>query len=126
MNCSCGVRNTVSSSGHRCRDMFASWNSNSKSRHGAQAAHDDRQTVLAREIDGEAGVALDLDVRNIGQHPPREPDALLEREHRRLAGVRRDGDDDAVEHAGGAAHQVLVAVGDRIERAGIAGVARHA
>ena len=46
--------------------------------HGAQAAHDDAQAVLAREVDGQPGVAGDFDVGNIAQHFARELDALVD------------------------------------------------
>ena len=94
-------------------------------RHGAQAAHHDLHTELAREIHREAGVTHDLDTRNVAQHLARQLDPLFERKHRRLVRVRGDRDDHAFEHAGGTAHQVLVAVGDWIEGSGIDGAAFH-
>jgi DNA-3-methyladenine glycosylase II len=94
-------------------------------RHRTQPAHDHRSRVLACELDGEAGVAVHLDVGQILQHAARQLDAFLQREHRRLVAVGGDGDDHAIEDAGGAAHQVVVPVGDRIERARIDGVASH-
>ena len=51
----------------------------------------------------------------------RKFDPLLQRKERRLVGIRGDADDDAVEYAGRAPHQVLVTIGDRIEGAGIDG-----
>ena len=42
-------------------------------------------------------------------------------EQRRLAGIGGDGHDDAIENVGRATHEVVVTVGDRIERAGIHG-----
>ena len=119
VNCSGGVRNTFSTWFDRCRLMFASWNSNSKSDTARRPRTTTLQSVLAREVDGEPGVARDLDVRNVAQHFARELDALVEREHRRLAGVRGDRDDARARTCRGAAHQVVVAVGDRVERAGI-------
>ena len=125
MNCSCGVRNTVSISRSRCRLMLASWNSNSKS----DTARSPRTTTVPScwraKSTVRPGIALHLDVRQVGS-TARQLDALVEREHRRLVGVGGDRDDHAVEDAGGAAHQVLVAVGDRIEGARVDGVAFHA
>src|SRR5262245_36346240 len=53
-------------------------------RHCAQSADDDRDAIAARKVDRETGVPLHLNVGNILEHLPREMDALLEGEHRRL------------------------------------------
>ena len=62
----------------------------------------------------------------VGEHPARQIHALLQREHGGLVGVGGDRDDHVVEDAGRAPHQVVVPVGDRIERARVDGVAFHA
>ena len=46
--------------------------------HGAQAAHDHAQAVLAREVDREPRVAGHLDVGDVAQHFARELDALVD------------------------------------------------
>ena len=63
VNCSWGVRNTVSMSRSRWRLMLASWNSNSKSDTARRPRTMTAHLVLARELDGEARVAEYLDVR---------------------------------------------------------------
>jgi hypothetical protein len=82
---------------------------------GAQAAHDDGEPVLARKIHGETDIALHLDIVHIGEHTPGHVDSLFQREHRRLVGIGGDGHHQPIEDAGRPAHQVGVAVGDRIE-----------
>ena len=54
--------------------------------------------------------------RDLGLH---QFDALLQREQRALAGVDRHADHQLVEQPRGAGDHVEMAVGDRIERAGI-------
>ena len=59
------------------------------------------------------------------EHLARELDSFLERKQRRLLWASGDRDDDAVEEPHTAAHHLLVAASDRIERAGIHGADFH-
>ena len=86
-----------------------------------QTAHHHAQPMLPGEFHRQPGVASDFHIGNVVQHLAGEIDTLFQREQRGLAGIGGDGDHDAVENAGGPTHQVIVAVGDRIESAGIHG-----
>ena len=101
--------------------MFASWNSNSKSDMARKPADDDAAALLPGEVDRESRVAEHRDVLEVGEHALCEVDALLEREERGLPRIRGNADHDAVEDDRRPPHEVLVAVRDRVERAGIDG-----
>ena len=95
-------------------------------RHGAQAAHDDLRPAPLDVVDQQPVERIDLDVGVIREHGPRDLDPLVDREERRLLGVHEDRHDDAVEQPRAAQDDVDVAVGQRIERAGINGDRGHA
>ena len=80
--------------------MVASWNSNSKSDTARRPRIITLSPCSRAKLDGQPRVARDLDVRQVREHLPREVDALLEREQRRLARVRGNGHHDVVEDAG--------------------------
>jgi hypothetical protein len=91
---------------------------------GAEAADDHGRVDAAGEVDEQAVEALDLDLGagalgDGGGLGADELDAFLEREHGALAGIDGDADDQAVNEPGGAGDDVHVAVGDRVEGAGV-------
>src|SRR5256885_432941 len=53
------------------------------------------------------------------EHATCQIDACLERKQGRFVGVGGDGDDDAVEEAGRATHEIVVAICNRVESAWI-------
>ncbi len=71
------------------------------------------------EVDGQAFVAAYLDIVYFRQSIPRELHPLLLREHRFLAGIRGDRDDDFVEQATGSANKIFVTKRNRVERSRI-------
>ena len=75
--------------------------------------------MLAHEIGEQAGESDDLEVLHVGEHLARHVDALLQGEKGALRGAFRDGEDQRVEEGARAAHQLLVAAGERIERSGV-------
>src|SRR5579871_5916387 len=75
--------------------------------------------MLAGDVHGEFRETNNFEVLHVVQHFLGEPDARLQREGRRLAGVGGDGYHHLVEHARRAAHDVGMAVGDGVESAGI-------
>src|SRR5665213_488507 len=93
-------------------------------RDGAQASDNDRGAVVDGEfhqqrverLHGDALPRLRRKMRNLLRD---DGDALLGREQRTLAGVARDADDQAIDQLGRAQDYVGMAVGDRIEGAGI-------
>ena len=89
--------------------------------HRAQAAHDDLAAVLDDEIAQQAAKRHHLDVRVLGGELGRDVEPLGDREHRALVVAGGDRDDQALEQPAGAAHQVLVPEGHRIEGAGVDG-----
>ncbi len=92
----------------------------------AQAAHHDFRAVVAGRLHGEAGEGHDLQLaalrlQQIAAGLLDEIGALLDREDRRLAGMDADADDQPVADDGRLADDVDMAVGERVERAGVDG-----
>ena len=88
-------------------------------RHGAQPAQDRAPSLVVHERHQQRREAGDRGVGQVGQHLARHLDPLVEREHRALGLGGRDADDDAVEQPGRAPHEILVAAGEGVERAGV-------
>ena len=81
--------------------------------------------LAASVVDEQAVEGVHFDVGGALEHLARDVDALRHREERRLLHVDQDRDDDAIEEARAALDDVDVAVGQRIERAGIDGDDAH-
>jgi len=92
---------------------------------GTETAKDDVQPASAREIDGEPLENVHFDVGKIGRFGTDHRHPLFGGEQRVLRGVVPDRDDQSVEERRRAAHQIEVAVGHRIETAGIDRVVLH-
>jgi hypothetical protein len=75
--CSCGVRNTVSRVTHQVARHVRQLEFEFEIGHGAQPAHHDLHTVLAREVHCQACVTHDLDARNVREHLAREIHAFF-------------------------------------------------
>ena len=78
----------------------------------------------ARGVHGEAGEGHDLEAAGARKRQPGagvadEFGALLERQQRRLAMMRADGDDDPIEQRRALTDHIQMAEGQRVERAGI-------
>src|SRR5690606_10177237 len=86
-------------------------------RHRAQAAQDHARALLLEELHQQAVEAGDFDIGKGGDRRARDVDPLVEREDRILAAAARDRDDDAVEQHRRASYEVVVAAGERVERA---------
>ena len=86
---------------------------------GAKSAHDHLRAAPRHVVDEQTFEGVDLDVRLVAEHGAGDLDALVHREERCLFRVDENRDDDAVEQAGAAGDDVDVAVGQRIEGAGI-------
>ena len=90
---------------------------------GAQAADDRSGATLAAQVDGQAVEGLDIDpvgrCARLRERLADDADPGLDIEQRRLPRVGQDGDDQGVEHVRGTLDDVEMAVGDRVERAGI-------
>ena len=92
--------------------------------HRAQAADHEPGADPMAEVDGQAVERLDVDPvgqlrAGLGQRRPDDLDPIGRSQQRRLARVLEDGDHDPVEDGDGPAQDVEVAVGDRIEGAGV-------
>jgi hypothetical protein len=94
--------------------------------HRAQAAHDDLQAMLARDVHRQAAVADDFDIRRIAEHAAHELDTLLYIKGRRLVGIGGYGNDDAREDASRPAGDILVTARERIEGPWIQRARSHA
>ncbi len=88
---------------------------------GAQAAHQDTRALLAAEMDQEAIEGTNLDMGPLaiasGDLLTDHLQAFFQREHRPLAVVGRDRDDQPVEHGRRAVDEVHVPARNRIEGA---------
>ena len=115
------MKKTVSTSGARTRLLWASCISISKSlmarrprtMEPAPRARQKSTVRPSKEATSIAGRASRRPREGVAD----DPDPRLDGEQRRLARVREDADDDRVEDDRGAADDVEVAVGDRVERA---------
>lgn len=85
----------------------------------AEAADDEPGAPPARQVDRQALVGRDLDVREVRDAPAEEVDSLLEAEGERLVGPVVDPDDQSVEQRGRAAGDVEMPEVDRVEGARI-------
>jgi hypothetical protein len=87
----------------------------------AQAADDGGRIARSGELDRQAIERVDVDplVRYVVrlEGGADDLDALLDRQQGRLLRIGQYGDDDRIEHRGGALDDVEVAVRDRVERA---------
>ena len=89
----------------------------------AQAADDRAGATGAAEVDGQPVERGDLEAFGIDrlglEDGADDPDAGVHRQERRLAWVGEDRDDEPVEHGARPPDDVDVAVGHRVERAGV-------
>src|SRR3954449_1009486 len=85
-------------------------------RYRAQPAQYHTGALMAHEIDQPAAEADHMHVFYIAEHCARDLDPLVEREIGFLGVARSDPEDERIEEPAGAAHDLLVAAGERIKR----------
>ena len=88
---------------------------------GAQPPDDDASADRAAEVDEQTVVSGDGDVRVLRQRKPQKLQPLLSREEGFFIGVDADGDDDAVEVAGGSRNEIDMTERRRVESAAVNG-----
>jgi hypothetical protein len=87
--------------------------------HRAQPAQDQRGILLLHELGQKAGKTAHLDIGNMRQHFAAQLNTVVHRHAAGLLHAGADTDDDTIKDAHGAFDQVGMAVGDRVEGAGI-------